>query len=156
MAVSGPCQLSHERQAARTSRKNSPWLSLMTEAVSPAALEPLPDVYTAMGACKQATPQACHVFRDEPPSPEAVMVVICHASSRMLTVYPRRHTGCHQAGARISTALALMAARCSAERWCMQRAPHRLRCELQKLGLGGGGVAQQQDVDVTAPERPVW
>lgn len=35
-----------------TSRKNSPLLSLITVAVSPAALEPLPEVYTEMGACR--------------------------------------------------------------------------------------------------------
>lgn len=33
-----------------TSRKNSPLLSLTTVAVSPAALDPLPEVYTEMGA----------------------------------------------------------------------------------------------------------
>ena len=36
-----------------TSRKNSPLLSLTTVAVRPAALDPLPEVYTEMGACSQ-------------------------------------------------------------------------------------------------------
>ena len=37
-----------------TSRKNCPDLSFNALAVSPAPLEPFPDVYTAMGACTQA------------------------------------------------------------------------------------------------------
>ncbi len=43
----------HEDDANRgcTSRKNSPLLSFTTVAVRPAALEPLPEVYTEMGAC---------------------------------------------------------------------------------------------------------
>ena len=42
------------RQAEQvTSRKNSPLLSLTTVAVSPAALDPLPEVYTEMGACSK-------------------------------------------------------------------------------------------------------
>ena len=39
----------------RTSRKNSPLLSLTTVAVSPAALDPLPEVYTEMGAYRDIT-----------------------------------------------------------------------------------------------------
>lgn len=38
-----------------TSRKNSPLLSLTTVAVSPAALDPLPEVYTEMGAYRATT-----------------------------------------------------------------------------------------------------
>ena len=38
-----------------TSKKNSPLLSLTTVAVSPAALDPLPEVYTDMGACGGVT-----------------------------------------------------------------------------------------------------
>ena len=34
--------------------------SLMTDAVSPAALLPLPDVYTAIGACQHAGAQSSH------------------------------------------------------------------------------------------------
>ena len=38
-------------EIGKTSRKNSPLPSLTTVAVSPAALDPLPEVYTAIGAC---------------------------------------------------------------------------------------------------------
>lgn len=51
-----------------TSRKNSPLLSLTTVAVRPAALDPLPEVYTEMGACIQPKAFATVANNRERPS----------------------------------------------------------------------------------------
>ena len=36
------------------------------------------------------------------------------------------------------------------------QATHRLAGVLQELGLGSGGVTQQQHIDVPSPVRPIW
>lgn len=140
-----------------------------TVAVNPAALEPLPEVYTEMGACEsklqpnelnqRASKKACMQL-----TPVIVFLslslTLFPSLSRTHSLYLQLQLTTLDANLRNwdlavegspSSSILMHALSYSYLFFTLFQSTHHFGCKLEELGLGSGRVSQQQHIDVSSP-----